>query len=400
MRRIFYENFSFFVVSKLTRFHGMEIAYIWCRIKNVSVLTPQAKSGERMNRVLRLLVVGLMVTWSLSAFAQEEADEEADISASADDETEEAEEDSKDWAVSARLATGIGQGTFVNVAPDPEYDGIVEDPSNAYDRWNMSLSLTPSYTVMDLVSVSATVAWTQQMLAGGGINEPNELRFQDVGLDISWVGHKFESIPISVDAGASLAFPTIDQSQTATLSVGTSLNGGVSYKLFDKLTLRYDLGLGKDFHEYTSPVVTDDVAGIDNLIWRAGGSERVSGGLLLEGVNSEYALSNSFSASLPVWDKLRFSVSYAFSTYWTYDVVKKDELSNEITQDGRDVAQGVSSSVSLSYPFLDYFTGSVALRTSTQPKTSDNRSFNFPFWNVDGAASNSSQLQFAVRAAY
>ncbi len=354
-----------------------------------------------MNRVLRLLVVGLMVTWSLSAFAQEET-EEADISASADDETEEAEEDAKDWSVSARLATGIGQGTFVNVAPDPEYVDIVEDPSNAYDRWNMSFSLRPSYTIMDLVSVTASVAWTQQMLAGGGINEPNELRFQDVGLDASWVGHTFESVPVSVDGGVSFAFPTSAQSQTATLVVGTSLNGGISYTVFDKLRLRYDLSLGKDFHENTSPVGTDDVAGIDNLIWRAGGSERVSGGVVLEGVNSEYALSNGFSASLPVWDKLRFAVSYTLTTYWTYDAKRTDDptLTNPVADTGRGVAQGVSSSVSLSYPFLDYFSGSVALRNSTQPKTNDNRSFNFPFWNVDGAAANASQLQFAVSATY
>jgi hypothetical protein len=352
-----------------------------------------------MNRVLRLLVVGLMVTWSLSAFAQEET-EEADVSASSDDETEEAEEDAKDWSVSASLATGIGQGTFVDVAPDPEYDGIVEDPSNAYDRWNMSFSLSPSYTVMDLVSVSASIAWTQQLLAGGGINEPNELRFQDVGLDLSWVGHTFEAVPISLDGGVGFAFPTSDMSQVATLIVGTSVSGGVSYKVFDKLSLRYGLSLGKDFHEFTSPVVTDDVAGIENLIWREGGSERVTGGLLLEGVNSEYALSNSFSASLPVWDKLRLSVSYALSTYWTYDVVKTDEFSNPVGESGRGVAQGVSSGVSLSYPFLTYFNGSIALRNSTQPKTGDNRSFNFPFWNVDGAAANSSQLRFGVSATY
>ncbi len=352
-----------------------------------------------MNRVLRLLVVGLMVTWSLSAFAQDET-EEADISASADDETEEAEEDDKDWSVTAALSTGIGQGTFVDVAPDPDSVFVVEDPSNAYDRWNLAFSLEPSYTLFDLVTVSASVAWTQQMLAGGGINEPNELRFQDVGLDLSWTGHTFESVPISLDGGVGFVFPTSDTSQTASLILGTSLSGGIAYKVFDKLTLRYGLSLGKDFHEFTSPLVTDEEAGIDNLIWREGGSDRVGNGVIIEGVNSEYALSNSFSASLPVWDKLRFSVSYALTTYWTYDAERADGLANPVADGGRGVAQGVSSSVGLSYPFLEYLSGSVSLRTSTQPKTADNRSFNFPFWNVDGAASNASQIKFGVSGTY
>lgn len=352
-----------------------------------------------MNRVLRLLVVGLMVTWSLSAFAQDDIGVE-DISVSADDETEEAEEDDKDWNVSATILSGIGQGTFVDVAPDPKFDGIVEDPSNAYDRWNLALQIQPSYTVADLVTVSAVVAWTQQMLAGGGYNEPNELRFQDVGLDLSWVGHKFEAVPIAVDGGVGFAFPTSDLSQTAGLILGTSISGGVSYTLFDKLTLRYGLSFGKDFHEYTSPLVTQDAAGIDNLIWRQGGSDRVENGVIIEGVNSEYALSNSFSASLPVWDDLRFSMSYSLTTYWTYDAKREDGKQGEFADSGRGVAQGVLGDVAFSYPFLKYFTGAVALRTSTQAKTDDNRTFTFPFWNLDGAAANSSQLRFIVSAAY
>ena len=265
----------------------------------------------------------------------------------------------------------------------------------------MAFSLSPSYTIADIVAVSASVAWTQSLVAGGGINEPNELRFQDVGLDASWTGHTFEAVPISVDAGLSLGFPTSDVSQTASLILGTSLNGSVSYNLFEKVRFAYSTSVGKDFHEFTSPVIEDSEVGAENAIWRAGGSERVGAGLLaIDGVNTEWVWSNTLSASFPVWDKLRMSASYGLSTFWTYDVLKKDEFSNEVAQDGRGVGQSMSSSLTLSYPFLDYFSASAGIRTSTQPKTADNRSFNFPFWNVDGAASNASQLRFGISATY
>lgn len=375
-----------------------------------------------MNRVLRLLVLGLTVTWSLSATAQdkpaetpattdnksEEKKEDATVAASSEDveeeaeeETEEKAEDAKDWAVSVSLSSGIGQGTFASVSNDTEFADEVDPGDNAYDRWNLALSLSPSYTIADLISVSASIAWTQQMLAGGGINEPNELRFQDVGLGIDWAGHSFKSTGINVSAGLGFALPTSDTSQTSSLYVGTSLGGNISYKLFDKVNLSYSLGISKDFHEFTSPIIDEEEVGAENLIWRAGGSERVGDGIIaIDGVNTEWAVSNSISASMPVWDKLRLSASYSFSTFWTYDVLQKDEFSFEEAEEGRGVGQGVSTSVSLSYPFLDYFSASAGIRTSVQPKTADNRSFNFPFWNMDGAASNASQIRLGLSASY
>lgn len=370
-----------------------------------------------MNRVLRLLVISMMATGAANAFAQEDqrgpTNQRPDRSSTqavvttaatkAAQDLEEEDEDGKPWAVSANLSTAIGQGTFVNVEPDPAYTDDVEDPSNAYDRWNLAFSLSPSYDFGDYLSVSANVAWTQQMLAGGGINEPNELRFQDVGLDLSWPGYTFKTVPVSVDAGLSFSFPTSDTSQTASLIVGTSLGGSVSYKLFDTVTLSYNTSVGKDFHEYTSPVLDDEEIGAENSLWRAGGSERVGAGLLaIDGVNTEWAWSNGISASFPVWDELRFSAAYTFSTYWTYDVLRRDEFSSEYAEDGRGVGQSVMTSVTLSYPIpgVDGLSVSSGIRTSQQAKTDDNRSYNFPFWNVDGAAANASQIRASVRYTY
>jgi len=320
--------------------------------------------------------------------------EEADVLPESDDAASK-----KNWAVSVGLTTAIGQGTFVSVSNDSGLD--VGDADEAYDRVNMVLSLVPSYNIADIVSVSASFAMVQWLTTGGGINEPGEFRFQDIGLGIDWAGHTIESANLSFGAGLSFGLPTSALSKATSLYVSTGIYGSVGWTLFQKLRLGYSLSLGKDFHEFTSPVIEDEIAGADNVIWRAGGSERVSDGLTaIEGVNTEYSLSNSFSAGFAIWDKLRLSVSYVLTTFWAYDVFEEDEFTSPLADPGRGVGQSTRTDIVLSYPVHKYLNVSLGARTSVQPKTDDNRTFNFPFWNVDGAAANSSQIRIGLSSSF
>lgn len=316
----------------------------------------------------------------------------------AEDEIEDA---SKDWGVAVSLGTSVGQGTFVTVTNDTEFADEVNPGDNAYDRWNVSLSAVPSYQITDDFSVNATVAVVQWLTSGGGLNEPGEFRFQDIGLGLGWSGYSFEGTGLSVNAGLSLALPTSTLSQASSLYVSTGLSGGASWTIFDKLTLGYSLGLGKDFHEFTSPVVEDEVAGADNVIWRAGGSERLGAGLTaIDGVNTEYSLSNSFTAGVQIIDDLSFSMSYTLITFWAYDVFEQDEFTAPVADPGRGVGQLVRSSFGLSYAAPYDIGVSLTANTAVQPKTDDNRTFNFPFWNMDGAAANASSIRLGVSRAF
>lgn len=314
---------------------------------------------------------------------------------------EEIEEASKDWGVAVSLGTSVGQGTFVSVSNDTEFADEVDPGDNAYDRWNLSLSVSPSYKITDDFTVDASFAVVQWLTSGGGINEPGEFRFQDIGLGLGWSGYSFEGTGVSVSAGLSLSLPTSALSQASSLYVSTGLSGSVAWRLFDALTLSYSLGLGKDFHEFTSPVVEDEVAGADNVIWRAGGSERLGAGLTaIDGVNTEYTLSNSFSARFNIIDDLSFSVSYAFVTSWAYDVFEEDEFTAPVADPGRGVGQFVRTSFGLSYAAPYDIGVSLSANTGVQPKTADNRSYNFPFWNMDGAAANASSIRLGVSRAF
>lgn len=316
----------------------------------------------------------------------------------AEDEIEDA---SKDWGVSVSLGTSVGQGTFASVSNDTEFADEVDAGDNAFDRWNLALSVSPSYKITDDFTVNASFAVTQGLTSGGGINEPAEFRFQDIGVGFGWSGYSFEGTGLNVSAGLSLTLPTSTLSQASSLYLGTGLSGTASWTIFDKLSLSYSLGFGKDFHEFTSPVIEDEVAGAENVIWRAGGSERLGAGLTaIDGVNTEYAISNSFSASFSIIDDLRFSVSYAFVTSWAYDVFEEDEFTAPVADSGRGVGQFVRTSVGLSYSAPYDIGVSLSANTGVQPKTADNRSYNFPFWNMDGAAANASSIRLGVSRAF
>lgn len=388
---------------------------------------------------MRAISKGIVAGWlgvlvALPAFAQEtkegEKEDKQDIEAKAEAETdEEAEEEGKDWSVSFRLGNTIGQGTFVDVANDSEFfdpnctdpieQGCVGAANNAYDRVNLSFALSGGYTLGDF-SFGTSLAAVQWLTAGGGANAPSEFRWQDVGLSAGWAGYTFESIGLNIAPGLDLVLPTSRVSQYTTLVVGTSLGVGISKTFFDKLSLSLGLGGGKDFHRFTSPVLDlekfdpEDEGELqgdlqpESVVYRAGASEDLGRSLVaVSGMNTEYSFSGSLSASIPVWDKLKASASYALVTFWSYPVPGEpgDELTPDVVgiNEGRGVGQVTSTGFSLSYPITlgDVNLGlSGGISTSQFPKTSDNKSFRFPFWNTTGAASNASALKFGVSASY
>lgn len=342
--------------------------------------------------------------------------------------TEEAQAAGKDWGISFRVGNTIGQGTFVNVSNDsgftdpdcegPPVEGCVGEANNAFDRANLSYGLSGSYQFGDF-STSASIGLVQWLTAGGGINDAREVRFQDIGLGVGYKGWSIDSIGVNISPSASFTLPTSKLSQISTLILGTSLGVSISKTFFDKLGLSLSIGGGKDFHRFTSPVLDAEnlQAEVDEqslqeelqpeaVIYRAGGSEDLGRGLVaLSGVNTEWALSFGLGASIPVYEKLRLSASYGLNTAWTYAFDNEDEFTPDVpnVQTGRGVGQGFGTSVTLSYPITlgDVNLGlSGGIRTGGAPKTSDNRSFRFPFWNFSGAASNASALSFAVSASY
>lgn len=313
------------------------------------------------------------------------------------------EEEKRRWSVNANYGLRIGQGTFV----DPPAGAVPNDPrgdgSNAFDRVMNVYSFGGGYSLNDDFSLSLGLAWTHWLTSGGGLNEAGETRFQDINFGASWSGVEIKPIGAHFRASASLSLPSSDLSRAAGTIVGTGVSLSISKRFFKKLSLSASLSGGKTFHEAISPVGDLSRAGSGNLLFRAGGEEDLGGGLIaIGGLNTEYSLGTGFNASVSIVKNLRFSARYTMLTFWTYAPATNndDEFRSRFGDAGRGTSQVVSTAAGFSYSFLDYFNASLGIRTGISPKTADNRSFNFPFWNFQGAAANRSQITIGLGASY
>lgn len=356
--------------------------------------------------------VALLMTPALAA-AQGGIDVADDAAEEAELGEEELEGDTEDaqrpWGVTASISTLVGQGTFASPSNDTEWAGEVDDGSGAWNRWNMVYSITPSYQLGDF-SFDLTLTWVQWLTSGGGIrttsvaggaNEPYEFRFQDPSLSVGWKSYTHDGVGVTLTPSASIRLPgdAISRNNTLLADIGAGVTATRSF--FDDLTLSASLSGSRWFHRYTSPVLDVDEVGIDNVLYRPGGAEDLEPGrVAVDGYNLQYRLSPVGSASFSMTDSLSASISYGIHNYWTYNVERDESLDGEHVRDGRGFSQTAASSVSFSYAATDMLTMALNFNTIQTPKTADNKSYRFPFWNFSNPASNSSGVQFSVQGTY
>ncbi len=338
----------------------------------------------------------LMVPTVVSA--QETAEPELDEVV--DEEETEEEEERRPWSVSGSMRMAVGQGTFVSLAEDSEHADDVQSGVGAYDRVRMSFAISPSYSWNDF-RFSGDIAYSQNLTAGGGIIEPYEGRFQDIGLSASHAGYSHDGTGISISPSFSASLPASARSRAMTTIVATNLGASISRNFFESLSLSYRLGISRNFHEFTSPVLDVNELGEDNALYRVDGAEAVEPGrMAVAGINTQWGMSHGVSASMSLSQSVRASANYGFQTGWTYKVTEEDELASERQCVGRCSGQSMSGGLSVSYSVSPSLSFSGGLSTMQAPKTADQKSYNFPFWNFSGAASNASSITFGLNGSY
>ncbi|MFB6263300.1 MAG: hypothetical protein ABEL76_06705, partial [Bradymonadaceae bacterium] len=270
----------------------------------------------------------------------------------------------------------------------------------AFDRAQMTFRLEPSYKLKPF-EFSATFEASQWLTQGGGLNGPAEFRFQDTLLTAEWMGTVLGNSGVQVLGGAEFSFPTNQVSQAASKIVGTSLYGLVQRRFFKRLALAYQIAGGKNFHRFESPRVDLSKVGSENVLFREGGSERLGGGKVAIGnLNTEWTMTHVLFGQISIVKNLSASVEYAYQKAWTYHVQNGDQFSSVNADTGRGSQDLISTSVYLTYKVNRYLSFSGGTSTVMPPKTNDNKSFRFPFWNLQGAANNFSSITFSVTGTY
>lgn len=313
--------------------------------------------------------------------------------------------DGKNWTITALYRLTVGQGTFVGPKNEGEFSDDLADPSNTFDRVSSTFVLAPSYTLGDYI-VSGQLAWSQWHTDGGSIfsNEPRQGRLSDLSFDVYWLGKTSKKTGTNFNVDFAIGLPTSKASRATSQIIDTTLSIGVRQPIFSRVIMNVSSIGGKTFHRYTSPVIDPDEVGANNALYRPGGAEDLEGNIVaMAGRNTEFYWLNGISATAVVRPDLFISMSYRFDTFWSYatdSTSEQDSFTSEYARTGRGISQLTRGNISATYRFAHwlFFNGGIA--TTQTPKTADNRSFRFPWWNFEGAGSNASSVFLGVRAIY
>jgi hypothetical protein len=180
--------------------------------------------------------------------------------------------------------------------------------------------------------------------------------------------------------------------------MGTAVNATLVRPFFERLTLALSLTGQKYWHGRKTASVSRDET---DVLFRDGGAEDLGPNrVAIGGYNTEYLLSTGGTLQIKILDDLSANIYYGLNNYWTYDTGETDQFSSEFAQGGRGHSQLAIGQLQLSYSVNRYLKIKGGTLSIQPPKTADQNSFRFPFWNFEGAAANYSALQLAVEGRY
>jgi hypothetical protein len=236
---------------------------------------------------------------------------------------------------------------------------------------------------------------TQELTDSDADTQRQQLQLLDVNLRSDYALGTIPVAEIKTGVGLWAYLPTSDVSQFETLVVGFAARLVLGRALGEHFSLDY-LGIfRKNFHEYESPVLDAVQSSPPPVFFRPGGAEDLGGTAVALGANNvSYYFYNLLALSwLPVekgpW---LFLIGYAMTNAYTYASFERDELSSPYADNGRgqrDTALGI---LEVGYEPDKRFSFSAGITTQAAPKTEDNQSFRFPFYDFEGAARNSTMF--------
>ena len=270
----------------------------------------------------------------------------------------------------------------------------------------MGFGLSVGYsTPVPSLSLGLGASYSKYLTESGGSVYQREGRFGDMSLSASYGSIFTDEWVTGINLSGSLSFkiPTSEMSRFTNLYTAISAGIGLS-RSFGNLSLRYGLSFKKNFHGDTSVVADLDSYPLDVLA-RDGGNELISEAqvALDTGVLSSYSFINSLSISYSWFTGFSTGISWSFVDSFTYDngtITVADEYTSEYAVVGRGHSQAMTGTFSVSYAFLDYFGASLALSTSQQPLTADNRRVRFPFWDLETSNLSGTSVSLGLSASY
>jgi hypothetical protein len=289
------------------------------------------------------------------------------------------------FTVGFKLESAVGQGTFV----------ADEYARNSQVGWGASIA--PGYRPTDELMLSAYAKVTQELTDSDVDAQRQQLQLLDVNLRSDYKLGTIPVIDVKAATGLWLYLPTSKISQFETLVLGAAARLVLGRELGEHFSVDY-LGIfRKNFHEYEGPVLDSAEGSPPPVLVRRGSPEDLGGSLAAVGTNnvSFYFYNLVQFAWIPM-EELSFAIAYGLTNAFTYASHPKDELSSPYAEDGIGQRDTTIAVIEAAYTLDKRFSFSAGIQTSSVPKSDDNQSFRFPFYDFEGTAENATTFYIDV----
>jgi hypothetical protein len=285
--------------------------------------------------------------------------------------------ESAPFSLNGKLESSLGQGSFLR----DSYE------RNAHFVW--AVSLCPAYYPRSGVALSAYAKLLQDLTQSDVDTERQQFLISDTQLRARWaVPLPSPKTQLFVEGRTYL--PSSRISRFETLVLGALARFSVAHEL-RPFAVSFLGQFRKNFHRYTSPVLDDDALRGDapSAYARAGGAEDLRGlSVGVAGNNVSFSTYGTASLSYAPLPALSLSIYYGLGRAWTYTRYRVDEQSSPHAVAGRGKRDTGVAGLDVSYRLNERFSFSTGVVTIASPKTEDNRSFRFPFYDFQSTASN------------
>lgn len=175
-----------------------------------------------------------------------------------------------------------------------------------------------------------------------------------------------------------------------------SLTGAVNFsRTFGKVSLTYQPRIQKQFHQYSTPVVSYD-PGAPLALAREGGAEAVGDSLVAIGQqNISFQVRNALIANIAATEALSFQVFYFLAHQYRYYDAPLDEFSSPHAKAGRGRLDLQFGSLAANYVLPANWVASLGVSTFSQPWSADNATLRFPFFDFRSASDNISSVSLS-----
>ena len=308
----------------------------------------------------------------------------------------------KAWSINLNLSTGVGSGAMMV--------GGSEYAKNPYVGQQLTIEPAYVFTLSEKirlrVSVRETFDWEFTRVDN---NSARYFTWSDVSVNASSRLVQIPVVGIDVFAALRMPIPISLESQYQTLvtalapGLGLAKNIDIPVKgdYHMNLNIRYDLGFRKNFHRYTSPLVSTKT-GNDSLplAIRSSTDPFIETDLARGGAtNVSHTVSNALTISFTPQDMVTLSVFAQLVNGFKYagqEQLVADQYTNPNARLGPGRLETIRSNIDLTISPTSYLWISAGIFTAQPVFAPDNKTINNPFWNQQSAANNYSQLYLSI----